>query len=68
MGEFSYALFWNPYQVIRRHHDAGCVQEAKWHALVVRANEIGATDIDQVLDAPPPPPRPRHTFDDEIPF
>jgi hypothetical protein len=53
MGEFSYALFWNPYHVVRRHHEAGRVQEAKWHALVVRANEIGAIDIDQDI-APPP--------------
>jgi hypothetical protein len=59
MGEFSYALFWNPYHVVRRHYEAGNVQEAKWHALVVRANEIGATDIDQVLEA---------EIDDEIPF
>jgi hypothetical protein len=52
LGEFSYALFWNPYHVIRDHHQAGRVQEAKWLALQVRANDIGATDIDQVVTAP----------------
>lgn len=69
MGELSYALFWNPYHVIREHHEQGRVQEAKWRALVVRANEIGATDIDQTFK---PPPRPadftRADLDDEIPF
>jgi hypothetical protein len=69
MGEFSYALFWNPYHVIRRHYEKGCVQEAKWRALVVRANEIGADDIDQNLT----PAQQLRSFeraelDDEIPF
>jgi len=62
MGELSYALFWNPYHVVRKHHQAGQVQQAKWHALVVRANEIGATDIDQVVD------NPSNDLDAEIPF
>ena len=52
MGEFSYALFGNPYHIIRAHHEEGRVNEAKWSALVVRANEIAATDIDQTLDPP----------------
>ncbi len=52
LGEFSYALFWNPYHVIREHYNAGRVQEAKWRALQVRANEIGATDIDEEITPP----------------
>lgn len=66
MGEFSYVLFWNPYHVLRRHRDAGSIQDAKWRALEVRASEIGATDIDDFA------PKPKETFsadlDDEIPF
>lgn len=50
-GEFSYALFWNPYHVIRRHYEAGRVSDAKWQALVFRAHEIGANDLDE--DVPP---------------
>jgi hypothetical protein len=52
LGELSYALFWNPYHVIRAHHETGEVQEAKWTALMVRANEIGATDINQKFEPP----------------
>ena len=48
-GKFSYALFWNPYHVVRKHHEAGRVSEAKWRALVFRASEIGATDLDEDL-------------------
>ena len=50
-GEFSYALFWNPYHVIRRHYEEGRVSDAKWQALVFRASEIGADDIDD--EVPP---------------
>lgn len=50
-GEFSYALFWNPYHVIRRHYEAKLVSDAKWQALVFRAHEIGADDLDE--DVPP---------------
>lgn len=46
-GEFSYALFWNPYHIIRRHHEKGQVTDAKWQALVFRAHEIGANDLDE---------------------
>lgn len=67
MGEFSYALFLNPYHVIRKHHDAGSVSEHKWHALVVRANEIGATDIEQ-KPTPPKAQASSKDLDDEIPF
>jgi len=62
MGELSYALFWNPYHVVRKHHEAGRVHEAQWHALIVRANEIGAKDIDQEIKPA------TGDLDDEIPF
>lgn len=62
LGEFSYALFFNPYHVIKRHFIAGQVQLGKWQALVVRANEVGAFDFDAIDDVgnfvpePPAPP------------
>lgn len=68
MGELSYALFWNPYHVIREHHAKGAVVETKWSALVVRANEIGATDLDQKFEPAPPVSFDRDEMDDEIPF
>jgi hypothetical protein len=52
-GEFSYGLFLNPYHVIRKHFEAGRVDDASWQALVFRAHEIGANDLDEEL--PPPP-------------
>lgn len=44
-------MFWNPYHVIRKHQERGKVGEAKWQALVFRASEIGADDLDE--DIPP---------------
>lgn len=46
-GPMSYALILNPYLVIRRHkhqHHPG-VREDKYNALVERAIEIGAADL-----------------------
>jgi hypothetical protein len=68
MGELSYALFWNPYHVIRKHFEAGMVREDMWRALSVRANEIGATDIDQKIEPPAPASFARDEMEDEIPF
>lgn len=48
LGDISYIVFLNPYHVIKRHYYEGRVQEAKWQALVIRANEIGAYDLDDV--------------------
>jgi hypothetical protein len=44
----SYALILNPYLVIRRLHDQGTpgLREDKYNALIERAGEIGATDLD----------------------
>ena len=50
LGELSYAVFYNPYHVIKRAYLDKKVQEKKWQALVVRANEIGAFDIDDLDD------------------
>lgn len=50
LGDLSYAVFYNPYHVIKRAYIAKKVQERKWQALVVRAAEIGAFDIDDLDD------------------
>ncbi len=50
-GDLSYALFWNPYHVLKRHNQAGHIQKAKWLTLEVRAGEVKATDLDDNLDA-----------------
>lgn len=50
LGLLSYAILLNPYHVIKRAYQAGQVQEAKWQALVIRANEIGAFDLDDIDD------------------
>lgn len=44
----SYALILNPYLVIRRLHDLKTpgLREDKYNALVERAGEIGAEDLD----------------------
>lgn len=51
VGDLSYAVFYNPYHVIKRAYLAGDVQERKWQALVIRATEITAFDIDDIDDA-----------------
>ncbi len=47
-GPLSYALILNPYLVIRRlHRDKNhCVREDKYNALMERAGEISADDLD----------------------
>jgi hypothetical protein len=47
-GPLSYALIWNPYEVVEAHHSkktAG-MREDLFHALLQRANEIKADDLD----------------------
>lgn len=51
LGDMSYAIFFNPYHVIKRAYLRGEVQEDKYRALVIRANEIGAFDLDDIDDA-----------------
>lgn len=50
LGDMSYAIFFNPYHVIKRAYLKGAVQEDKYRALVIRANEIGAFDLDDIDD------------------
>lgn len=50
IGDLSYAIFYNPYHVVKRAHLAGQIQERKWQALVIRANEVGAFDLDDIDD------------------
>lgn len=48
LGTLSYAVVFNPYHVIKKFYLAGKVHENKWQALVIRANEISAFDIDDI--------------------
>jgi len=71
-GDMSYAILLNPYHVIRRHYEAKHpgVTEARYIALMARAHEIRAGDLDEKLPDNPltrkaPPPT---ELDDEIPF
>ena len=50
LGELSYAVFYNPYHVVKRAYLTGKVQERKWQALVVRAFEVGSFDLDEIDD------------------
>lgn len=50
LGDMSYAVFFNPYHIIKRSYVRGDVPEDKYRALVIRANEIGAFDLDDIDD------------------
>lgn len=50
LGDLSYAVIYNPYHVIKRAYLANRVQENKWQALVIRANEVSAFDLDEIDD------------------
>jgi hypothetical protein len=50
LGDLSYAVVYNPYHVIKRAYLAGRVHENKWQALVIRANEVSAFDLDDIDD------------------
>lgn len=50
LGDLSYAVFYNPYHVVKRAYLAGNVQERKWQALIIRANEINSYDFDDIDD------------------
>lgn len=50
LGDMSYAIFFNPYHVIKRAYLKGLVAEDKYRALVIRMNEIGAFDVDDIGD------------------
>lgn len=48
LGDLSYAVFYNPYHVVKRAYLSGKVQERKWQALIIRANEISSYDFDDI--------------------
>jgi len=50
LGEMSYAVFFNPYHIIKRAYLKGEVAEDKFRALVIRTNEISAFDLDDIDD------------------
>ena len=50
LGDLSYAIFLNPYHVIKKAYLHNLVREEKYRALMVRANEVGAFDLDDVDD------------------
>ncbi|MGR9499420.1 hypothetical protein ACU8OJ_21930 [Rhizobium leguminosarum] len=51
LGDLSYAVFYNPYHILKRAFLKGLIQEKKWQALVIRANEVSAFDLDDIDDA-----------------
>jgi hypothetical protein len=50
LRDLSYAVIYNPYHVVKRAYLAGQVHENKWQALVIRANEVSAFDLDDIDD------------------
>ena len=72
-GDMSYAILLNPYHALRRHYEANHpgVTEARYIALMARAHEIRAEDLDEELPSNPltrtAPPQ-TSSMDEEIPF
>lgn len=62
LGEMSFAILYNPFHVLKRARIAGKLPDNYWQSLVIRADEVGATDFEDLDDAgnllPPPPPPP----------
>ena len=65
LGDMSFAILYNPFHVLKRAQISGILAENYWQSLVVRANEVGALDFDDldetgnfVAIVPPPPPIP----------
>lgn len=50
LGDLTYAVFYNPYHIIKRAYLDGKVQENKWQALVFRANDVSAFDLEDIDD------------------
>lgn len=48
-NRFGYALIWNPYHALHRHYNDGRIPDRFWNALVIRASEIGAPDLEEEL-------------------
>ena len=55
-GPMSYALIWNPYKVIKDHHDkkAPGLRQDKYNALLERMSEIGDASITPAREEPEP--------------
>ena len=51
-GSISYVLIYNPYQVVRRHFDAGDIDKRTYNSLKARMIEIGAEDLDEAEAEP----------------
>ena len=51
-GALHYVQIWNPYLVIKRHHQEGTsgFSEAHYNALFERVQEIGARDLDDLVE------------------
>lgn len=49
-GDLSYAIVYNPFHVIKRSFISGKVAANKYQALIMRANEVGAWDFDDIDD------------------
>lgn len=69
-GPESYALILNPHKVIARlkADKTPGLTEAHFNALLDRAGEIGASDMEPVPVPPPPTPAFARELDDEVPF
>lgn len=65
-GELAHAVIINPHIALKRLRDRKepGLTETKYNALIERANDIGATDVDH----DPKAPEPAGSLDDEIPF
>jgi hypothetical protein len=48
LGDLSFAVFYNPYYIIKRAYLEEKIQERKWQALVIRANELNIFDLDDI--------------------
>jgi len=49
-SKYGHVLLLNPYKVIFRLNEQKRVQEKKYHALLARAHEIDANDLDEEHD------------------
>lgn len=45
-GDYNYVLIWNPFKIIKKLHVEGKVQKRKYVALLDRAQNVGADDLD----------------------
>ncbi|MCQ6261299.1 hypothetical protein MLD55_05080 [Alcanivorax sp. MM125-6] len=52
-GKFQYILLLNPFLIVKRMHEEGRVQEAKYNALFARCLAVGADDLSAEQNAEP---------------